>query len=123
MPAAHGGGILISHRKKVEFLSKEAISRVLAAEAEANAIRERARAEARDRVSACEQDSAARAANTVAETAASLKTRMETVRRRADALILRSREEASADIQAMRIAAEAKMREAVKHIEWEFCDI
>ena len=104
-------------------MSKEAISRVLAAEAEANAIRERARAEARDRVSACEQDSAARAANTVAETAASLKTRMETVRRRADALILRSREEASADIQAMRIAAEAKMREAVKHIEWEFCDI
>ena len=124
MPIARvGGAAVVSDRKKVEFLSKEAISRVLSAEAEANAIRESARTEARDRVSACEQACAKEAEETTARTVAELKTRMETVRTRADALIDRSREEAGADIAAIKATAQAKMREAIKHIEWEFCDI
>lgn len=110
-------------RKKVEFLSKEAISRVLSAEAEANAIRERAQAEARERVSACEVASAAAQADAVARTAAELKARRNAIKERADVLITQSREEANADIEALQIAAQGKMREAVKHIEWELCDI
>ncbi len=112
-----------SERKKVEFLSKEAISRVLRAEAEANALRERARDDARERVSACEQACAKEAAEITAKTVAELKARRDTVQERANALITQSREEAGADIEAIQEAASEKMREAVKHIEWELCDI
>lgn len=104
-------------------MSKEAISRVLRAEAEANALRDKAREDARNRVSACEQSCAQEAADATAETVAQLKARQDMVRDRANDLIDRSREEAGADIRAMRAAASEKMREAVKHIEWEFCDI
>ena len=104
-------------------MSKEAISRVLGAEAEANAIRERAQAEARERVSTCEETCAKEAADTTAKAVADMKARQIMVRDRADALITQSREEANTDIEVMQTAARAKMREAVKHIEWELCDI
>ena len=45
------------------------------------------------------------------------------VRDRNGEFIVQSREEAAADIEAMKIAARDKMREAVKHIEWELTDI
>ncbi len=107
----------------MEFLSKEAISKVLAAEAEADAIRERAKAEARARTETCEQEGARTTARAVETTAAELDAQYAAVKGRADALILRSREEAEVDIEAMRATASEKMREAVKHIEWELCDI
>lgn len=112
-----------SDRKKVEFLSREAISRVLSAEAEANAIRERAQTEARDMVSTCESTCAKKAADEVSRATADMKARQVMIGERAEALISQSREEAGADIEAIRAAAKEKMREAVKHIEWELCDI
>ena len=114
---------LLCERKKVEFLSKEAIARVLAAEAEANAIRERAVSEAAARVEACERDCAEEESRRIAETKDQLARRRAAVSERADALIIQSREEAEADIEEMRAVAREKMREAVKHIEWELTDI
>ena len=116
-------GRLVPERKKVEFLSKEAISRVLSAETEADAIRERAQTEARERVAACEAAEAAASADAIARTTAELKARQAKIRERSDALITQSREEAGADIEVLQAAAKEKMREAVKHIEWELCDI
>ena len=104
-------------------MSKEAISRVLAAETEADAIRARAQAEARERVSACETAEATASADAIAQTTVELKARGSKIRERADALIAQSREEASTDIETLRAAAKDKMREAVKHIEWELCDV
>ena len=109
--------------RKVDFLSKEAISKVLVAEAEANAIRERAESEARARVEACEKACAEEQAAKLDAAADELDARLDTVRERAVALIMQSREEAEADIEVMREGAREKMREAVKHIEWELTDI
>ena len=104
-------------------MSKEAIARGLAAEAEANAIRERAVSEAAARVEACERDCAEEEARRIQDTKDQLARRRAAVSERAEALILQSREEAEADIEEMRAAAHEKMREAVKHIEWELTDI
>jgi len=104
-------------------LSKEAISRVLNAEEEANAIREQARAEARELVSGCEASCARENEEILALAAADMKARREMVRDRSEALITQSREEAEADIEALREVSAEKMREAVKHIEWRICDI
>ena len=109
--------------KKVELLSKKAISRVMEAEEEANAIRARAHTEARERVSACEAACREENAEALARTSLELKARLATVKERSDSLILQSREEAEADIEALRTASSEKMREAVKHIEWELYDI
>ena len=49
------GQMTVAIERKVDLLSKEAISKVLAAEAEAGAIRERAEADARGMVEACEK--------------------------------------------------------------------
>ncbi len=111
------------NRKKVRSLSKEAISRVLEAEAEANAIRERARIAAREKVSDCEAACARENEEIVARTAEDMRSRREMVRERSESLITQSREEAEADIEAIRASSAEKMREAVKHIEWELCDI
>ena len=117
------GRTTIFDGKKVEFLSKEAVSRVLGAEAEANAIRERAQAEARRRVSDCEAACAKENAEALARAAEEMKARREMVRGRSEELITQSREEANADIEVIQVAAQEKLREAVKHIEWELCDI
>ncbi len=107
----------------MEYLSKDAISQVLAAEAQANAIREAAAKEAAARVEACERECAAKMERDVEKTRAELTARLGTVRTKAEELILRSREEANTDIETQTAAAQEKMREAVKHIEWELCDI
>ena len=109
--------------RKVDFLSKEAISKVLVAEAEANAIRERAESDARARVEACEKACAEEQAATLDKVSGDMDARLDMVRERAVTLIVQSREEADADIETMRESARAKMREAVKHIEWELTDI
>ena len=104
-------------------LSKEAISRVLAAEAEANAIREKAEAQAHARVEACEKSCTEGQEAALEKISAELDARLDTVRQRAVALIMQSREEAETDIESLKSAAREKMREAVKHIEWQLCDI
>ena len=107
----------------MELLSKKAISKVMEAEEEANAIRARAHAEARERVSACEAACREENDEVLARTSRELKSRLAMVKERSDSLILQSREEVEADIEALRAASSEKMREAVKHIEWELCDV
>ena len=72
---------------------------------------------------ACERDCAEETERRIRETKDQLARRRDTVRERAESLILQSREEAEADIEEMRALAHEKMREAVKHIEWELTDI
>ena len=112
-----------TRERKVEFLSKEAISKVLAAEAEAGAIRERAEADARAMVDACEKACAEEQTAALEAAEDGLDARLDMVRQRAVTLIVQSREEADADIEALKAAARDKLREAVKHIEWELTDI
>ena len=74
------------HERKVDSLSKEAISRVLAAEAQANEIRAKAEAEARARVEAAEISCAERKNAELEQTADELDARLDTVRERAYSL-------------------------------------
>ena len=109
--------------RKVDILSKDAISKVLAAEAEASAIRMRGEADARAMVEACEKACAEEQTAALITASDELDARLDMVRERAVTLIMRSREEAATDIEAMQTTAREKMREAVKHIEWELTDI
>ncbi len=104
-------------------MSHKALSKVLEAEREADAIRERASAEARTRREACEIAASRHRDETLATERTAIRAREEEVRTRADELVVQSREEAEVDITSMQTAASAKMREAVKHIEWKLCDI
>ena len=113
----------IAVERKVDLLSKEAVSKVLAAEAEASAIRERAEADARAMVEACERVCAEEQTAALDAASDGLDARLDMVRQRAVTLIVQSREEADADIDALKTSARDKMREAVKHIEWELTDI
>ena len=109
--------------RKVDILSKDAISKVLAAEAEASAIRMRGEADARAMVEACEKACAEEQTAALTTASDELDARLDMVRERAVTLIMRSREEAATDIEAIQTTAREKMREAVKHIEWELTDI
>ena len=111
------------HERKVNSLSKEAISRVLTAEAQANAIREKAEEQARARVEAAEVSCAEAQTAALDKASDELDARLDMVRERAVALIMQSREEAETDIEGLKGAAREKMREAVKHIEWELCNV
>ena len=101
------------------FLSKEAISRVRDAEKQAADIRERAEKEAQARIEACEKSCAESASIQTDRAAAELKARLEEVRRKADALIVQSREDALADAAELTETAMQKKQEAVKVIIWE----
>ena len=68
---------------------------MLAAEEEANAIRERARAEARRRIEACEAACRRENAEAVERTARDMKARLVKVQTRSDELLVQSREELS----------------------------
>ncbi len=105
------------------ILSQKAIAKVRDAEREADVIRENAAARARTRRESHEVAEARRRDEAIAAERAANRAREQEVRTRAEALISRSREEAEEDITALRTAADAKMREAVKHIEWKVCDI
>ena len=104
-------------------MSKEAISKVLSAEAEASAIRERAETDARAMVEACERACAEEQTAALEAASDGLDARLDMVRERAVNLVVQSREEADTDIEALKAIAREKMREAVKHIEWELTDI
>ena len=96
---------------------------MLAAEEEANAIRERARAEARQRIEACEAACRRENAEAVERVTEEMKARLSMVKTRSEELLAQSREEVQAEIEAVQVASAEKMREAVKHIEWELCDV
>lgn len=104
-------------------MSRQAISKVLAAEAAAETIRREAHAEAAARIEATRREAMAETERELAAMKAELAARLDTVRVRADELIAQSREEAGTDIEALRAYADEKMREAVKHVEWELCDL
>ncbi len=105
------------------ILSQKALTKVLEAERKADAIRENAATEARTRRETCEASALRQRDERLSAERVAIRSREEEVRTRADALVVRSREEASVDIAAMQKAASSKMREAVKHIEWKLCDI
>ena len=104
-------------------MSQKAIIQVMEAERKADAIRENAAATARSKRESHEAAEARRRDQVLAAERVAIRTREGDVRARAEALISRSREEAEIDIETLRNAAEEKMREAVKHIEWKVCDV
>lgn len=103
-------------------MSKQALLRIREAEAEATTIREAAEQKARLLVEQNEKQCAEEAEKAINATDDSLKVKLASVRRRADALIEQSRREAAEDVVAMETEARAHMREAVKLIVWEMFD-
>ena len=103
-------------------MSKEAIMRVREVEAEAAAIREKAEQEAAARVEQNEKQCAEAAEKAISATDDALKVRLADVRKKADALIEQSRQEAAEDVITMETEARSHMREAVKIIVWEMFD-
>ncbi|MBQ1245151.1 MAG: hypothetical protein IIX90_00755 [Clostridia bacterium] len=104
-------------------MSQKMIQEVLRAEAEAEAIRADALDKARARRERTEREAAANAEATVTALRRELRDREADVARRANELIEQSRQEADTDIEALRAAADEKMREAIKHIEWKLFDV
>ncbi|MBQ5725148.1 MAG: hypothetical protein IIV80_03225 [Clostridia bacterium] len=104
-------------------MSQKMIQEVLRAEAEAEAIRTDALEKARAQRDRTEREAAANAEATVTALRRELRDREADVARRANELIEQSRQEADTDIEALRAAADEKMREAIKHIEWKLFDV
>ena len=104
-------------------MSQKMIQEVLRAEAEAETIRTDALDKARARRERTEREAAANAEATVTALRRELRDREADVARRANELIEQSRQEADTDIEALRAAADEKMREAIKHIEWKLFDV
>ena len=110
-------------RKEGVPLSQKMIQEVLRAEAEAEAIRTDALEKARAQRDRTEREAAANAEATVTALRRELRDREADVARRANELIEQSRQEADTDIEALRAAADDRMREAIKHIEWKLFDV
>lgn len=104
-------------------MSQKMIQEVLRAEAEAETIRTDALDKARARRERTEREAAANAEATVTALRRELRDREADVARRANELIEQSRQEADTDIEALRAAADDRMREAIKHIEWKLFDV
>ena len=103
-------------------MSKEAMMRVREAEAEAAAIRQAAEKEAAARIEQNEKDCVAREEKAIAATGEALKVKLDTVKKKAEALIEQSRKEAEEDVATLETEARGRMREAVKLIVWEMFD-
>lgn len=101
---------------RCDFLSKEALTKVRNAEAEANAIREKANTAARQMLELNEKIIAAQAEQQLADANAACKQHLADVQEKADRLIVLSRESAGDEAEAIRQQAEAKMNEAIKVI-------
>ena len=104
-------------------MSQKMIQEVLRAEAEAEAIRADALEKARAQRDRTEREAAANAEATITALRRELRDREADVARRANELIEQSRQEADTDIKALRAAADDRMREAIKHIEWKLFDV
>ena len=104
-------------------MSQKMIQEVLRAEAEAEAIRADALEKARAQRDRTEREAAANAEATVTALRRELRDREADVARRANELIEQSSQEADTDIEALRAAADDRMREAIKHIEWKLFDV
>ena len=96
--------------------------RIREVEAEATAIREKAEQEARARIEQNEKQCVEAAEKAVRTTDDALKVKLADVRKKADALIEQSRQEAAEDVIVMETEARGHMREAVKIIVWEIFD-
>lgn len=103
-------------------MSKEAIMRVQEAEAEAAAIRAAAEQTAKERIEENEKRCAAEAEKAINGTDAVLRHKLETVRKRADALVEQSRQEAAEEMQTIETETRSRMKDAVKLIVWEIFD-
>lgn len=123
MTARHPRREAVTQRgRKVQNLSKEAISRVREAETQAAAIREKAARDAETRMETCEKRSAQEAVARINAADADLKARLAAVRDKADALIGQTREDACAEAAELKAAAAQRKQEAVKVIVWEMFD-
>ena len=103
-------------------MSKEAISRVKAAEAEAARIRAQADSRAAAMIEETEKNCAMESERAITAIDATLREELERVKERAEGLIAESRREVEADVAAVEESAREHMREAVKLIVWEMYD-
>lgn len=103
-------------------MSKEAMTRVRDAEAQAANIRAEAAAEAARMRQENEKTCAAAAKERLNATAAALKERLAVVQQKADALVEQSRLEAAEDARGLIEAASEHRLEAVKVVVWEMFD-
>lgn len=97
-------------------MSKEALTRVRSAEAEAAAIREKANTAAQKMLELNEKVCAAQAEQQLADANAECRQHLGDVQEKAARLIELSRESASDEAEAIREQAESKMNEAIKVI-------
>jgi len=107
----------------VEFLSKEAISKIREAEERALRIIEDAEAEARERISRAEREGEELAALKIRAVSEDIKVRLAKVNDGAAALVESGRAEARTDIADFAADSRANMREAVKIITWGIADL
>ncbi len=103
-------------------MSREAIARVREAETQAADIRAKAAAEAGRLRTDNEKACAAKHDARVKEISGALRAGLDSMQEKADALVRQSREEAQTDADALRTAAGAHMKEAVRVIVWEMFD-
>ena len=103
-------------------MSKEAISRVREAEAQAAEIRAQAEKKAATRIEQTEKACVAQAERAIAATDAALREELDRVKTKAEELVEESRREVMEDVTAMEAMARESMREAVKLIVWEMYD-
>ncbi len=108
--------------KEGEILSKEAMTRIREAEAEALAIKQKAEETAAARIEQNEKACIQQEEKAINAADEALKAKLETVRKRAELLIEQSRKEAAEDVVIMETEARNRMREAVKLIVWEMFD-
>lgn len=101
---------------RCESLSKEALTKVRSAEAEANAIREKANTAAQQMLELNEKLCAAQTEQQLADANAECRQHLADVQQMADRLIEVSRESAGDEAEAIRQQAESKMNEAIKVI-------
>lgn len=106
----------------MDGLSREAIDRVRDAEAQAAKIRADAAAEARKMRADNEKACAEKHDTRIKELSAALQTGLGSMQTKADELVRQSREDAKADADALREAADGHMKEAVRVIVWEMFD-
>lgn len=103
-------------------MSKEAVTRVREAEAQAAAIRSKAMADARQLRADTDAACAGQHDERLKQVSADMRSQLDNIQATADELVRQSREEARVDAEALREAANAHMKEAVRIVVWEMFD-
>ena len=107
----------------MEFLSKEAISKIREAEDKARIIIESAEVEAGKRIDAAEKAGAALYEKMTASAAEDLKDRLSKVTGKSKELVEESRRDAEGELEELEAQARENMRDAVKLVVWGIFDL